>query len=316
MTADERFAPGLPRAADRAPSSIARNEVMTGPVSDWATDFSHLEPEYAAGAIEIWDDLRRALPDRAHRPVRRRLAADPVRGRRRDRLRHRALLVAVDHHGQLPAAAGDGARSATSRRSRRTRRSTTTRASCCCRRSPRPRVGKQEASTRAFCHALIDGFDGTRRRRRGRRVRPAHPGAGHRGHARVPAGGRADSSRCSSRTCSRASTCRSSERMERTAGLFDYLVRADPRPRRANPRDDLTSYLLERGAVRPASSNRCTSAGTIALLLIAGIDTTWSAIGASLWHLAGHARATADGWSPNPSCCRRRWRSSCAPTRR
>jgi hypothetical protein len=28
-------------------------------------------------------------------------------------------------------------------------------------------------------------------------------------------------------------------------------------------------------------------AGTMALLLIAGIDTTWSAIGASLWHLAG-----------------------------
>ncbi len=26
--------------------------------------------------------------------------------------------------------------------------------------------------------------------------------------------------------------------------------------------------------------------GTVALLLIAGIDTTWSAIGASLWHLA------------------------------
>ena len=28
--------------------------------------------------------------------------------------------------------------------------------------------------------------------------------------------------------------------------------------------------------------------GTIALLLIAGIDTTWSAIGAALWHLASH----------------------------
>jgi cytochrome P450 len=27
----------------------------------------------------------------------------------------------------------------------------------------------------------------------------------------------------------------------------------------------------------------------IALLLIAGIDTTWSALGAALWHLAGHA---------------------------
>jgi hypothetical protein len=29
--------------------------------------------------------------------------------------------------------------------------------------------------------------------------------------------------------------------------------------------------------------------GTLRLLLIAGIDTTWSAIGASLWHLATHA---------------------------
>ena len=28
--------------------------------------------------------------------------------------------------------------------------------------------------------------------------------------------------------------------------------------------------------------------GTMTLLLIAGIDTTWSAIGASLWHLAGN----------------------------
>jgi cytochrome P450 len=28
--------------------------------------------------------------------------------------------------------------------------------------------------------------------------------------------------------------------------------------------------------------------GSIVLLLLAGIDTTWSAIGSSLWHLAGH----------------------------
>jgi cytochrome P450 len=55
----------------------------------------------------------------------------------------------------------------------------------------------------------------------------------------------------------------------------------------ANPRDDLTQYLLgveiegnklERDHVR----------GSIILLLIAGIDTTWSAIGSSLWHLAQH----------------------------
>jgi cytochrome P450 len=28
--------------------------------------------------------------------------------------------------------------------------------------------------------------------------------------------------------------------------------------------------------------------GTMILLMIAGIDTTWSAIGAALWHLAQH----------------------------
>jgi cytochrome P450 len=30
--------------------------------------------------------------------------------------------------------------------------------------------------------------------------------------------------------------------------------------------------------------------GVAALVLIAGVDTTWSAIGSSLWHLASHAR--------------------------
>lgn len=54
---------------------------------------------------------------------------------------------------------------------------------------------------------------------------------------------------------------------------------------RSNPRDDLTSYLLnaEIGG-QPLSHEHVR--GSIALLLIAGIDTTWSAIGSSLWHLA------------------------------
>ena len=50
-----------------------------------------------------------ALPDRAHRAVRRRLAADALRGRRGDRVRHRALLLPVDRAEQLPAAPGPGA---------------------------------------------------------------------------------------------------------------------------------------------------------------------------------------------------------------
>jgi hypothetical protein len=55
----------------------------------------------------------------------------------------------------------------------------------------------------------------------------------------------------------------------------------------ANPRDDLTSYLLNvdvNGQKLAPEHVR----GSMVLILIAGIDTTWSAIGSSLWHLATH----------------------------
>ncbi|WP_419146310.1 cytochrome P450 [Iamia majanohamensis] len=56
---------------------------------------------------------------------------------------------------------------------------------------------------------------------------------------------------------------------------------------RDEPRDDLIGYLLGLELDgEPLSEDHVI--GTVALLLIAGIDTTWSAIGASLWHLAQH----------------------------
>jgi len=55
----------------------------------------------------------------------------------------------------------------------------------------------------------------------------------------------------------------------------------------ANPRDDFTSYLLnvEVGGQKLAPEH---VRGTMVLTLVAGIDTTWSAIGAAIWHLATH----------------------------
>jgi cytochrome P450 len=53
----------------------------------------------------------------------------------------------------------------------------------------------------------------------------------------------------------------------------------------ANPRDDLTSFLLE----AELDGNKLMHEhvrGTMLLILVAGIDTTWSAIGSALWHLA------------------------------
>jgi cytochrome P450 len=68
--------------------------------------------------------------------------------------------------------------------------------------------------------------------------------------------------------------------------LFEYL-QIQLTDHLENPRDDLTTFLLNAEMDgEPLQMGHVF--GTIALLLIAGIDTTWSAIGASLWHLAGH----------------------------
>jgi cytochrome P450 len=57
--------------------------------------------------------------------------------------------------------------------------------------------------------------------------------------------------------------------------------------RRAHPRDDLISYLLAQTVDgQPLADSHVV--GTCNLLLVAGIDTTWSSIGSALWHLAAH----------------------------
>jgi cytochrome P450 len=57
--------------------------------------------------------------------------------------------------------------------------------------------------------------------------------------------------------------------------------------RKANPGDDLISDLLAaRVDGEPVHDTHIL--GTIALALIAGVDTTWSGIGAAMWHLATH----------------------------
>lgn len=55
----------------------------------------------------------------------------------------------------------------------------------------------------------------------------------------------------------------------------------------ANPRDDLVTYLMN-VEIEGEKLSPDHVRGSIVLLLLAGIDTTWSAIGSSLWHLAGH----------------------------
>ena len=57
--------------------------------------------------------------------------------------------------------------------------------------------------------------------------------------------------------------------------------------RRENPGDDFISELMAQEVDgEPISDHQVI--GTCNLLLVAGIDTTWSSIGSALWHLASH----------------------------
>jgi cytochrome P450 len=74
--------------------------------------------------------------------------------------------------------------------------------------------------------------------------------------------------------------------MKALAETNQYFA-AEVAKRRVAPRDDLISYLMTtRIDGQPLAEDHLL--GTIRLLLIAGIDTTWSAIGSCFWHLAQH----------------------------
>ncbi len=81
------------------------------------------------------------------------------------------------------------------------------------------------------------------------------------------------------------------ERMEAFAPIEEYFT-ARINEHIENPQDDLTTYLLnaELGG-QPLEPQHVF--GTMVLLIVAGIDTTWSAIGSSIWHLAQHPEEVA-----------------------
>jgi cytochrome P450 len=71
------------------------------------------------------------------------------------------------------------------------------------------------------------------------------------------------------------------------AGEMTQYFMGYVRDRAEKPGDDLISYLLKaRTNGQPLAPENVI--GSLRLLLIAGIDTTWSGIGSCIWHLATH----------------------------
>lgn len=74
---------------------------------------------------------------------------------------------------------------------------------------------------------------------------------------------------------------------EHYAEIIRNFFVGEIKDRMENPGDDLISFLLGAeldGEPVPMHVIR----GNVGLMLIAGIDTTWSSIGSALWHLASH----------------------------
>jgi len=279
MAIDDRFNRELFEAEEE---EGIRSEIITGPVSDWATDFSHFEPEWSADPYPIQDDLRQRCPI-AHTdrfgggwlPVRYEDVAAIAYDT--ERFSSRAIIMGnfrpprdIAPIGGSPPISSDPP---FHHDARKLLLSAFTKMS----------VSKQEPPTRAFCHSLIDAFEGRDV------VDAAHDYAQH-----IPMRVIADmlgfppedgpQFRQFVENTLEGINLPPEERIERMQGLFDYLL-AQVHDHLDNPREDLTTYLINAELYgHKLEASHVT--GAMALLLIAGIDTTWSAIGSSLWHLA------------------------------
>jgi len=281
MTADDRFTRDYRETRGEEPIGT-RSEIITGPVSDWATDFSHLEPEWAADPYPIQDDLRQRCPI-AHTgrfgggwlPTRYEDVAAVAYDT--EHFSSRAIIMSnfrppadLAPIGGSPPISSDPPFHHDARKLLLPAFTKTA-------------VGRQEAATRAFCHSLIDAFDGASV------VDAARDYAQH-----IPMRVIADmlgfppqdgpQFRQFVENTLEGVNLPPEQRIERMTVLFDYLL-AQVHDHLATPRDDLTSYLVN-AELYGRKLEPSHVVGTMALLLIAGIDTTWSAIGASLWHLA------------------------------
>lgn len=284
------------------------------PVADWTSDWDHTDDAWAADPYPIWDELRSTCPvahteryGGAWLPTRHEdisaIAYDT------ERFTSRFVLVGPsrppDHvapAGPVPPISSDPPYHQGARRKLLPAFSPSA-------------VAGLEPDTRAYCGRLLDdlaGRDVVDAATEYAQHIPVHVIAKMLGFPESDA----DTFRHFVHTFLEGVAVPLEDRMDEVMELFGYL-QGHVDDHIVNPRDDLTSYLIEidrdpaslLGALErigfdfdadPDAASEIQDGrvegesllppvlGTMALLLLAGIDTTWSAIGSTLWHLAGH----------------------------
>ncbi len=255
---------------------------MSQPVTDFSTDFDHTDERWVADPYPIWDELRQGCPvahtDRyggAWLPTRH---AD-VSAIAKDTEHFTSRSIVMTNHrppdflapqGIAPPISSDPPFHAEARRLLLPAF------------SPQA-VAKLEPATRAHCEALVDAL-------RGSDVVDAAVEYAQHIPLRVIVNmlglpeEDAERFRGFVHDILESVTAPLEERIENFQQMIEYLM---PKitERREHPRDDLISFLIQ-AEVGGEPVDDFYVLRSVGLLLIAGIDTTWSAIGASLWHLA------------------------------
>jgi cytochrome P450 len=250
------------------------------PVADWASDFDHLDPAFVENPYPIWDELRQRCPiahterfSGVYLPVRyediRTVAYDP------ERFSSRRIFVRESQPPLLraPPITSDPPEH---RAERKILLPAFTPAA----------IQKLEPRTRAICRELLEplsnggGCDGAVDYAQEIPVRVIAHMLGISEHA-------GDQFRKWVHEFFELGVTDAAI-LGRVVAEVSAFFNQEIAARRASPGDDLISYLLE-ARIDGQPLDQADIAGTLRLLLFAGIDTTWSAIGTCLWHLATHA---------------------------
>jgi len=286
MSTDERFAtPLIDRVMEeRAENLGTANEVIDGPVDDFASDFDHTDPNWVSDPYPIWDDLRERCPiahtDRyggAWLPTRHEDVAAVAYDT--ERFSSRSAVMSNNRPplefapaGISPPISSDPPFHADARRVLLPAF------------APKA-IERLEAGMVEFCDSLLDELEG-------REVVDAAVDYAQHIPVRVISDmlgfPREDAELFRGFVHDVLESVNDSVevRFAKLGGLITYLW-AQIEDHVANPRDDLTSFLID-AEMAGQKLDPVHIAGTMGLLLVAGIDTTWSAIGSSIWHLAAH----------------------------
>ncbi len=259
-------------------------DVQRPPVADWATDFDHTRPEYAAAATEIWDELRGTCPiahsDRfggTWMPTRH----EDIAAISKD-IEHFSSqgVVVTEERPDIPAPMGYAPPITSDPPFHSIARGILLKFF-----SPKA-IDAWEPVVRRTCQKLIADIkermaDGEAEIDAAKAYTQHIPVMVIAEMLDLPS---EDGDRFRKFIHDTLENPGLNEQLEYEDSM-DYYLDVHVAERRQNLGDDLISYLCQADIDGMPLLDEHVR-GTIALLIIAGIDTTWSAIGASMWHMA------------------------------